>query len=146
MSAAVIIRCATLTDSEAVAALLTELGYPTNTAKATDSLRSALADPGQQLLVAETATGVVGLAAVTTLFYFHTGQRIARLSSLVVSEAMRGQRVGQVLLTAAEHWAMAQGCQQLELSSSTTRERAHAFYVRAGYQPSAYRFVKRLAT
>lgn len=144
MADTAMIRRASPADADAVAMLLTELSYPTDAGTATGILQTALTDPAQQVLVVEIAGGIVGLAATTTLYYFHIGQRIARLSSLVVREAERGQQLGERLLAAAEQWACEQGCQQLELSSSIKRERAHAFYVRAGYQPSAFRFIKRL--
>lgn len=165
MAKAVTIRAAVVGDAEAVAALLAELGYPQQAASTAQSLQLALADPRQAVWVAEVSepqrtdgqkadgqhvdgkgpTAVVGFAAATTLFYFHLGRSIARLSSLVVSERMRGQQLGAQLLAAAERWAGKQGCDQLELTSSTRRERAHGFYRRAGYEPSAYRFVRRLA-
>lgn len=160
MANAVIIRAAVIEDAAAVAALLAELGYPQQAGDVALSLQVALADPRQAVWVADASesiktdapktdatkpTAVVGFAAATTLFYFHLGRPIARLSSLVVSERMRGQQLGAQLLTAAERWADEQGCDQLELTSSTKRERAHGFYRRAGYDPSAYRFVRHLA-
>ena len=140
----VVIRDAALTDAPAIAELLTELGYPADAQRAHQILQQSFNDAGQRVLVGERDGHVVGFAAVTTLFYFHLGQRIARLASLVVRDAMRGQRVGEQLLQAAEQWAVAQGCEQLELTSSVKRERAHGFYRRAGYDGSAYRFVRRL--
>lgn len=142
MSETVRIRRATEQDGHAVAGLLTELGYPTTPAEAGVLLSSALADPAQAIFVAEFTGSVVGLAAVIRLFYFHLRQPIARLSSLVVNESVRGLRIGERLLQAAESWAVANGCAQLELTSSVKRERAHGFYRRAGYQDSAMRFVR----
>lgn len=138
------IRSATMADAEAVAALLAELGYPQDVSIAAQSLQYALADPQQAVFVAELGGDVVGLAAVTRLFYFHLGQPIARLSSLVVNESQRSQQLGKQLLQAAEQWAREHGSVQLELTSSVKRERAHAFYQRAGYSGTALRFVRRL--
>ena len=144
MTDSLIIRSATLDDAVAVTSLLAELGYPQDVSTATHSLQSALADPQQAVFVAEFGAAVVGLAAVTRLFYFHLGQPIARLSSLVVSETLRSQQLGVQLLHAAEQWARANGCVQLELTSSVKRERAHVFYQRSGYNGSALRFVRQL--
>ena len=138
------IRLATLDDAEAVTSLLAELGYPQDVSSAEHSLQCALVDPQQAVFVVELGGEVVGLAAVTRLFYFHLGQPIARLSSLVVNENQRSQQLGKQLLHAAEQWAREHGCVQLELTSSVKRERAHAFYQRAGYRGSALRFVRRL--
>ena len=50
--------------------------------------------------------------------------------------------VGAALLAAAEASALAQGCSQLELSSSLKREEAHRFYLAQGYLERPKRFVK----
>lgn len=144
MAASLILRVATMDDAAAVASLLAELGYPQEISFAANSLQCALADPQQAVYVAVLGGTVVGLAAVTRLYYFHLGQSIARLSSLVISETMRSQQLGKQLLQVAERWALANGCHQLELTSSVRRERAHAFYQRAGYSGSALRFVRHL--
>lgn len=144
MADSLTVRLATMDDAEPVASLLAELGYPQDVSAAGHSLQQAISDPQQAVFVAELADAVVGLAAVTCLFYFHLGQRIARLSSLVVSETVRGQQLGKQLLQAAEQWAQEQGCVQLELTSSVKRDRAHVFYQRAGYDGSSLRFVRRL--
>jgi len=138
------IRPATLADAEAIAGLLSELGYPSDPTRARRSVSAALNDPQQALIVVASIDGVHGLAAVTELFYFHLGQRIARLASLVVHSAARGQGLGSLLLRAAEQWAAARGCSHIELTSSGKRERAHAFYLREGYDQSSYRFVRSL--
>lgn len=141
---ALTVRLAVVEDAATIAVLLTELGYPATVDSAKAILQTALAGGEQAVFVAQREEMVVGLAALTRLFYFHLGQPIARLSSLVVSEAARGYGVGAQLLATAEQWAREQGCVQLELTSSVKRERAHAFYRRAGYSGSAYRFVRQL--
>ena len=62
--------------------------------------------------------------------------------ALVVDEACRGAGAGAQLLAAAEGFAQAHGCAQLELSSSATRTRAHRFYEQNGYQEKRLRFLK----
>ena len=138
------IRSANKGDAASVATLLTELGYPQESDVTTRALQSVLEDPKQTAFVAELAGVVVGLAAVTTLFYFHLGQPIARLASLVVSTEVRSQGVGRQLLRAAERWAAEQGCAEIELTSSMRREQAHRFYEHEGYRHSSYRFVRSL--
>ncbi|NQD37588.1 GNAT family N-acetyltransferase [Permianibacter sp. IMCC34836] len=145
MSDVVRVRVAVVADAESVARLLTELGYPTEPATAAGLIAAASADEQQTVLVIDVGGQVSGLAALVTFFYFHQGKRIARLSSLVVSDAVRGQGLGRRLLRAAEDWAKARDCAQIELTSSSKRERAHAFYQREGYTQSSYRFVRDLS-
>lgn len=57
----------------------------------------------------------------------------AELAALVISEKVRGQRVGSVLLAAAEAWAREQGFASMRVRSNVLRERAHRFYLREGY-------------
>lgn len=145
MNSHVQIRQATIGDAHDVAILLTELGYPTDATAAQTLISNASADPQQTVLLLDVDDTVYGLAALVTFFYFHQGKRIARLSSLVVSDIARGQGLGRRLLRAAEAWAKERGCQQIELTSSSKRERAHAFYQREGYTLSSYRFVRALS-
>jgi GNAT superfamily N-acetyltransferase len=39
-----------------------------------------------------------------------------------------------VLLAAAEAWARARGCKRLVVATRVTREQAHRFYAREGYE------------
>lgn len=145
MNSHVQIRQAAIGDANDVAKLLTELGYPTEAAAARELIAIATADAEQTVLLLDVDGTVYGLAALVSFFYFHQGKRIARLSSLVVNDIARGQGLGRRLLRAAEAWAKERGCQQIELTSSSKRERAHAFYLREGYVQSSYRFVRVVA-
>lgn len=57
----------------------------------------------------------------------------AELAGLVVDVGARGRGAGALLLRAAEDWARTQGFAQLRVRSNVVRERAHRFYLRAGY-------------
>ena len=56
------------------------------------------------------------------------------VTGLVVSEKFRSQQVGKQLLARAEQWTLDQGCSEIGLRSNVIRDRAHAFYLREGYQ------------
>ena len=65
---------------------------------------------------------------------------IPRPSSLIVGlvivEGHRSAGIGAALLAAAEAWARARGCKRLVVATRITRERAHRFYAREGYEVS----------
>jgi GNAT superfamily N-acetyltransferase len=56
------------------------------------------------------------------------------ISGLVVDERFRSQAVGKALLARAEEWTRARGCAAIGLRSNVIRDRAHAFYLREGYE------------
>lgn len=58
----------------------------------------------------------------------------AQVMALVVDEGQRGAGVGAELLGAGEAWALEQGCHRMLVATRITRERAHGFYRREGYE------------
>jgi GNAT superfamily N-acetyltransferase len=58
----------------------------------------------------------------------------AGISGLIVDRQIRSREIGRVLLGAAEEWARSQGCDAISVHSNVTRERAHRFYMRTGYE------------
>ena len=65
---------------------------------------------------------------------------------VAVDDAFRSRGIGRALLERAEAWARERGVSVLQVRSRVTRERAHAFYEREGYEriKTAYVFRKRL--
>jgi GNAT superfamily N-acetyltransferase len=51
-----------------------------------------------------------------------------------VSEKQRSNGAGAQLLEAAERWARRKRCVNMSVRSNIVRERAHAFYLRHGYE------------
>jgi GNAT superfamily N-acetyltransferase len=66
------------------------------------------------------------------------------IGGLVVDETVRGQRIGEQLMRAAEAWTLEKGCSSVYLRSNVIRTRAHEFYKRLGYSilKSQYAFRK----
>jgi GNAT superfamily N-acetyltransferase len=54
--------------------------------------------------------------------------------ALVVADGSRNRGVGRDLLVAAEQWASDRGCERLMVATRITREDAHRFYRREGYE------------
>ena len=65
------------------------------------------------------------------------------IENVVVLQTMRGQGIGRLLLSHAEHLASEHRCTKLMLLSSASRETAHAFFRRCGFNSDAkHAFVK----
>jgi GNAT superfamily N-acetyltransferase len=60
----------------------------------------------------------------------------ADLGGFVVAEGHRSQGIGERLLCKAEEWAVKMGLDTLRIRARSSRERAHHFYSRMGYQLS----------
>jgi len=131
-------------DAEAMARLLTHLGYPTDTAAAAARLERVLGRPDYRVLMAEEEGEVVGMVGVFTGYGLTSEAPYARIISLVVDPAHRGGGVGAMLVSAAEAWARERGAESLHLTTALHREGAHRFYERVGYERTGTRFYRRL--
>lgn len=128
------IRRAERTDSDALAVLCGELGYPTDAEAMTQRLDMLLARSELALLVACSPEGeVIGVVHVVQSPGL-TGPLKVRVPSLVVSVAWRGRGVGRALMAAAADWGRGLGAELMELSSQAHREAAHRFYRRLGFE------------
>ena len=127
------VRRAHAADADAIARLCGELGYA-STAVDVEVRRGAIAgSPEHELFVAELDGRVVGwLHACIAHAIEH--DRCVEIRGLVVDEAVRSQSVGSTLLAAAERWARTHGVARVRVRSRDTRERAHGFYLREGYE------------
>ena len=128
------IRKARQADAPRVAVLSGQLGYPATTKEMAVRLRQALRARHGVCFVAETKEeGVIGWvhASVTPLLEV---KRRAEVNGLVVEEKVRSRGAGWLLLEAAENWARKKGCKGMSVRSNVIRERAHAFYLRNGYE------------
>ena len=128
------IRPARASDAHRIAELSGQLGYPTTAKQMAKRLKFVLKDRDGACLLAETKEqGVVGWVHVSTTPLLEVPPR-AEVNGLVVEEAVRRQGAGWLLLEAAERWARKKGCQGVSVRSNVIRERAHAFYLRHGYE------------
>lgn len=144
--AALAVRPATPADAEALAPLLGELGYPAEPAAVEARLRALLGSARDAVLVAEDGAGgaVLGVLALHWGAMLHQPAPMARVGSLVVSEAARGRGIGALLLREAAALARAEGCAELELTTGMRRHAAHAFYAARGFAWTALRFGRAL--
>jgi GNAT superfamily N-acetyltransferase len=130
--AAFTIRRARASDPEDLARLSTELGYPMTPEEASARLSEIADHADHALLVAEARGRVVAWLQVTLPRIFES-PRQAEIAGLVVEEEARGLGIGTALVSAAARWARERQCSALRVRSNVIRERAHAFYRRAGF-------------
>ena len=119
-------------DAASIAALAGQLGYPTSTEELAARLPAVAASPDAVLLVAGTAEEVHGWIHVE-LKRSLLAPLGAQVMGLVVDERRRSEGIGAALLAAGEAWARERGCRSMLVGTRVTRERAHRFYRRAGY-------------
>ena len=139
----VTIRDARPDDSEVLAALLGELGYPA-TAEAVRSRLERLGIVGDRVVVADSDSEVVGLAHLQVTPTMEHDRPAAKIGALVVAEAHRGEGIGRALVEALADEARVRGCALLFLTTSARRTDAHEFYRRVGLEETGKRFTKTL--
>jgi GNAT superfamily N-acetyltransferase len=120
-------------DAEQVAALTSELGYPSNADQISRRFARIDAQPDQAILIAEEAGVAVAWLHVGVHGYLES-DAFAEILGLVVGGGHRSHGVGRALLNAAEEWARAHDCASVRVRSRVARERAHAFYEQNGFR------------
>ena len=138
------IRTATMTDSGQIAALMTQLGYPTSETEMTARLSAILPDPGYQTYVAERQGRVVGMAGLRLIHLYDKSGLHGQLLALCVDRDLRGQGIGEALVLSGEGWLKEQGAVEIIVNSSHFRTEAHRFYQGLGYENTGIRLVKSL--
>ena len=129
-----VIRRARRSDGPRIAELSGELGYPATAKDISQRMRKLEAAAANALFVAESpGAGIVGWTHVSVTHLVEHGTR-AELNSLIVAEGQRSLGAGSQLLAAAEAWARKQAVASMSVRSNVIRERAHAFYLREGYE------------
>lgn len=102
-----------------------------------DAFREIDADPNNELIVAHLDNVVVGTLQLTFTpsLSFQGGKRCT-VESVRVDQRHRGMEIGRQMMHWAIERAKERGCISMQLTSHTSRERAHAFYERLGFSKS----------
>jgi GNAT superfamily N-acetyltransferase len=129
-----------------MAALATQLGYPSTTSEVWQRLEQIRHDAGHFVVVAESGGNVVGWVHAFVKYSIDAGPR-AELGGLVVDERHRGEGLGRLLMGEAEKWARSRELEAVYLRSNVVREPAHAFYEAIGFRKikSQHCFLKLLS-
>ena len=128
------IRPMRATDIASVADLTTQLGYPSSANEIADRFLDIERAPAAVVLVATDETDAAIGWIIVRLVAALSSDRPAEIGGLVVGDGHRSEGIGSELAAAAEEWAREHGARSLTVRSRSTRERAHRFYERLGYQ------------
>lgn len=121
-------------DFARLAELAGELSYPSTTTEIVQRLAGMAGSSDHAVFVAEMPNGeIAGWIAVFISRGLEVNPR-GEISGLIVGSRFRSQAVGSHLLSRAEEWTRARGCDLVGLRSNVIRDRAHAFYLREGYE------------
>ena len=123
-------------DSEAVAALSAELGYPVSKSDLITRFDSIVKSSDNLLIVAEALDEVVGWCHVFCVRLLES-DGYAELGGIVVNTDWRRRGAGRLLVSDAESWALSRGFTRLRAHSGSHREGAHHFYLSLGYDQLA---------
>ena len=127
------IRPGRAADAAAMAALCTELGYPSSEAQVRERLLR-LEDVDHGLFVAEGAGGdLAGVIAVHTRLLLEDDP-FAELTVLVVTQDARGEGIGSALVAEAAGWARTRGLRRVWVRVNVVREATHRFYESLGFR------------
>lgn len=138
------IRSATLADAEAIACLMTELGYPTSSRQMERRLASILADASYRTFIACDGGAVVGVAGTRIGPMYEIDDPYGQIMTFVVASTHRRQGVGARLIQAAESHFAERAAAVSIVTSAHRRDDAHAFYERHGYTFDGRRYKKAL--
>jgi len=136
------VRPARPADSEAIAVLVTGLGFATAREDIEGRL-SALKKGRETPFVAEQGE-VIGVLAWHVTPVLHRPKPVGRITMMVVAEGERRRGVGRALVEAACAQMRAKGCGLVEVTSNVDLSGAHGFYRRLGFERTSYRFAKAL--
>jgi GNAT superfamily N-acetyltransferase len=142
--APIAVRDAIIEDATVIAALLGELGYPSQPEGVRARLARLLAREGSRVFVAERGATVLGVLGLDRMAVLTSLSDIAMIIALVVTETERRSGVGRVLIARAEDEARAWGCGRIMVTSAERRTDAHTFYQRLGYKYTGRRFAKEI--
>ena len=138
------VRDATVADAGRLAALMTELGYPTTPDQMTARLTRILADADYSTFVACDGATIAGMIGTRTGPLYEFDEPYGQIMVLVIADGYRRRGVGRLLLEAAEAFFNKRGARFAVVTSANRRADAHAFYEKYGYAFDGRRYKKPL--
>ncbi len=119
-------------DASAVAELSAQLGYEATAAEITERIHRLLTSQEQVALAACLGDELVGWIEAAVVHHLQSPAHTL-IGGLVVKEGVRGMGVGGRLCAKVEQWTRQKGIAIVRVTSRSTREAAHRFYLREGY-------------
>jgi GNAT superfamily N-acetyltransferase len=138
------IRASEVADVEALADLMTQLGYETRASEMQMRMEAILTNKNYATFVAVSKGKVCGMIGTFTCYSYEHNSPSGRILALVVSDKMRGRGIGHALVAAAEKDLAQKNIRRIAVNTRFERKEAHEFYEKAGYTRNGFRFVKEL--
>jgi GNAT superfamily N-acetyltransferase len=132
------VRLAGPRDCDALCALLDDAAH------AREQVLAWLESPGTTLLVAQSESGVLGVAVLVTRIVPLAGgltHKVVEVDNLVVRADQRGRKVGRRLLAAAVEWSRQRRATHVEVAVHDFNRDARRFYESFGFSSSIDRLV-----
>ena len=129
---------------EALADLITQLGYETRTSEMQMRMETILANKNYATFVAVSKGKVCGMVGTFTRYTYEHNSPSANIIALVVSKEMRGRGIGHALIAAAETNLAERNIRRVAVLTRFERKEAHVFYEKLGYTKNGFRFLKEL--
>lgn len=139
------VRDATVADSELMARLVSELGYPTSARQMRQRLEAIVRDDDYATLVACDAGDIVGFIGTRIGPLYEDDGQYGQIMALAVAAHHQRRGVGRMLMEAAEQSLVERGARVLVVTSGNHRADAHAFYESCGYTFTGRRYKKSLS-
>lgn len=133
MSLNVIYREAEFKDSFEIARLSGQLGYPADAGEIESRLRTIIGSKDNAVYAAESGGKLVGWVHAHGRYLIESAPFI-EIGGLVVDSEHRGEGIGRRLMAMCEDWAKASGFREMRVRSGGSRQEAHRFYSRIGYE------------
>jgi ribosomal protein S18 acetylase RimI-like enzyme len=138
----IVIARASIDDSEAIALLVSDLGYPTSAGQMRQRLVAIIGDDDYETLVARDDGIVVGFIGTRVGHLYEADDQYGQIMVLAVTVRRQRSGIGRMLMKAAESSLAKRGARILVVTSGNQRADAHAFYERCGYTFTGRRYKK----
>jgi predicted N-acetyltransferase YhbS len=134
LASSVLVRVISHEDAAAVAELSRQLGYEVSVEMVAEQIGSLSSRSANQVaFVACVGTNVVGWIEAAIAHHLQSPP-YSLIGGLVVREGMRSMGVGKRLCAEVEQWSREKGIAVVRVTSRSSREDAHRFYLREGFE------------
>lgn len=134
LASSVLVRVISHDDAAAVAELSRQLGYEVSAQMVAEQIGSLSSRSASQVaFVACVGTDVVGWIEAAIAHHLQSPP-YSLIGGLVVREGIRSMGVGRRLCAEVEQWSREKGIAVVRVTSRSSREDAHRFYLRDGYE------------
>jgi ribosomal protein S18 acetylase RimI-like enzyme len=136
------VRKARISDSEGIARLVSDLGYPTTAGQMGKRLELILRDTSYETLVACDDGQIVGFVGIRIGPLYEDDVQYGQIMALTVATEYQRRGIGRILIDAAESSLVARGARVVVVNSANHRSGAHTFYESVGYRFTGRRYKK----